>query len=42
MKILFEELLPRLETVELAGQPKWTQSAFISGPKTLPINFTAA
>lgn len=42
MKILFEELLPRLKTVELSGQPKWTQSAFISGPKTLPIRFTPA
>jgi cytochrome P450 len=42
MRILFEELLPRLKTIEIAGEPKWTQSSFLSGPKRLPIRFTAA
>ena len=42
MRILFEALLPRLKTIELAGEAKWTQSAFVSGPKRLPIRFTLA
>ncbi|HEY2658347.1 MAG TPA: cytochrome P450 [Caulobacteraceae bacterium] len=42
MRVLMEELLPRLSAVELAGQPTWTQSSFVSGPKRLPIQFTAA
>lgn len=42
MQILFEELLPRLGAVSLAGEPAWTQSVFISGPKSLPIRFEAA
>lgn len=41
MQILFEELLPRLSAVSLAGEPAWTQSIFISGPKRLPIRFEA-
>ena len=40
MRILFEELLPRLKSVEFAGEPKLTASNFVSGPKTLPIRFT--
>lgn len=42
MRILFEELLPRIRSMELAGPPKWTQSNFISGPKKLPIRFKPA
>ncbi len=40
MRILFEELLPRLRSVEFAGQPSLSASNFVSGPKTLPIRFT--
>jgi cytochrome P450 len=39
MRILFEELLPRLKSLELAGQPQMTQAIFVNGPKTLPIAF---
>lgn len=39
MRILFEELLPRLKSVTLDGAPKRTVSWFISGPKTVPIRF---
>ncbi|MDB5480681.1 MAG: cytochrome family protein [Caulobacteraceae bacterium] len=39
MRILWEELLPHLASVELAGEPKWAQSSFVSGPKRLPIRF---
>lgn len=42
MRILFEELLPRLCSIELAGTPQWTQSSFISGPKKLPVRFKTA
>lgn len=42
MRILLEELLPRLRSIELAGETKWTQSTFVSGPKRLPIRFTRA
>jgi cytochrome P450 len=38
-RILFEELLPRLHSVELAGQPAFIESYFISGPKRLPIRY---
>jgi len=37
MRILFEELLPGLEALELDGEPKWTQAWFVNGLKTLPL-----
>jgi cytochrome P450 len=42
MRILFEELLPRLKSVELAGEPTFKVSNFVSGIKSLPIRFTKA
>jgi cytochrome P450 len=39
MRILWEELLPRLDRVELAGAPRLSEAAFVSGPKTLPIRY---
>ena len=39
MRILYEELLPRLKSVELAGSPKMSEALFVSGPKSLPIRF---
>jgi len=39
MAIFFEELLPRLESVELAGAPRRTITNFVGGPKSLPIRF---
>jgi cytochrome P450 len=42
MRILFEELLPRLKSVERVGEAKMTASNFVSGPKTLPIAFILA
>ena len=41
MRILFEALLDRLETVELAGEARRSSSTFVGGLKTLPIRFTA-
>lgn len=40
MKILFNELLDRIETLELAGEPKRANSTFVGGLKTLPIKYT--
>jgi len=41
MRILWEELLPRLGSISLTGVPKLSQSNFVSGPKSVPIRFTA-
>jgi cytochrome P450 len=39
MKALFGALLPRLEHVELAGEPELVRSTFVSGLKRLPIRY---
>ena len=41
MRILFEALLDRLDSVELAGEPKRAKSTFVGGLKTLPLRFSA-
>ncbi|NVE95252.1 cytochrome P450 [Altererythrobacter lutimaris] len=41
MRILFETLLDRIETIELAGEPKRATSTFVGGLKSLPIRFDA-
>jgi cytochrome P450 len=42
MRILMEELLPRLKSIQLAGEPARVQSVFVGGLKRLPIRFEAA
>lgn len=42
MRILMEELLPRLKSLELAGEPARVESVFVGGLKRLPIRFVAA
>ncbi len=39
IRILFEELLPLLKSVRLAGEPRMTESFFVNGLKYLPIEF---
>jgi cytochrome P450 len=39
MRVLWEELLPRLEMVELDGEPRNMQASFVCGPKSVPIRF---
>jgi cytochrome P450 len=39
IRILFEELLPRLKSVKLAGEPLLSHSFFVNGLKSLPITF---
>jgi cytochrome P450 len=42
MRILWEELLPKIDRLELAGEPKMSEAAFVNGPKSLPVRFKAA
>ncbi|MGX6509654.1 cytochrome P450 [Rhodococcus sp. SJ-2] len=42
MKKFFAELLPRLNSVELAGEPELTATTFVGGLKHLPIRYTMA
>jgi hypothetical protein len=37
MRILWEELLPKIAELELAGEPKLSIANFVSGLKTLPV-----
>lgn len=39
MRILWEELLPRLAEVDLGGVPAMSEAVFVNGPKRLPIRF---
>jgi cytochrome P450 len=41
MIALFRELLSRIEHVELAGEPSWTETSFLGGLKRLPIRYRA-
>jgi hypothetical protein len=42
MSIFWEELLPRLQRVELAGQPRLTVTNFVGGLKSLPVRVEMA
>ena len=42
MRILWEEMLPRLESVEIAGTPALSEAFFVNGPKRLPLRFKLA
>lgn len=37
MRVLLQELLGRLQSVELIGEPSWTESTLVGGVKHLPI-----
>jgi cytochrome P450 len=39
LRAFFRELLPRLESIELAGEPEYTVSTFVGGPKRVPIRY---
>lgn len=41
VRIMFEELLRRLDSIELAGPPEYVRSNFIHGIKRLPVRATA-
>ena len=40
IRVLFEELIPRLEHVELVGPAERTAAAFVGGVKHLPVRWT--
>ena len=42
MRILFETLLDRIDTVEPAGEPRRAKSTFVGGLKTLPLRIVPA
>ena len=42
MRILFEELLPRISTLELDGPFRRKRANFVTSIKTLPVRFTVA
>jgi cytochrome P450 len=42
MRILFNELLPRVKSIELAGEPEREQSNLVSNWRTMPVRFTKA
>lgn len=42
LTILWEELLPKLKTIELAGVPRPVKTNFVSSFKSLPVKFTKA
>jgi cytochrome P450 len=42
IKALLAELLPRLRSIELAGEPSLVQSTFVSGLKRLPLRYELA
>ncbi|NUP80954.1 MAG: cytochrome P450 [Nonomuraea sp.] len=40
IRALFAELVPRLESVELDGEPAWVATTFVGGLKHLPIRYS--
>ncbi|GAA3128899.1 cytochrome P450 [Streptosporangium carneum] len=42
MRIMFEELLPRISDIRLAGEPRRVRSNFVNGIKDLPVTVTLA
>lgn len=39
LRTFFEEILPRLKSVSLDGEPSFTHSWFVNGPRILPLHF---
>ena len=39
IRIVFEELLPHLRSVEMAGDPRMVETIFVGGLKSLPVRF---
>ncbi|MEV0280549.1 cytochrome P450 [Streptomyces sp. NPDC050610] len=42
LRVLFEELLPRLADIRLTAEPRRVRSNFVNGLKELPVEITAA
>ena len=39
LRAFFRELLPRLDSVELDGEPEYVLATFVGGPKNVPIRY---
>jgi cytochrome P450 len=39
-RALYNELIPRLRSIELAGEPSYMHTLFVGGPKHLPIRYS--
>jgi cytochrome P450 len=39
LQAFLNELLPRLEHIELAGEPAYMATTFVGGPKRMPVNY---
>ena len=42
IRALYNGLLPRLKSIEIAGKPRNTHANFVSGLKTMPVRFKFA
>jgi cytochrome P450 len=40
MNSLYTELMPRLESIELTGEPELSATTFVGGLKHLPIRYS--
>lgn len=40
VEMFFKELLPRLEHIEMAGEPEGVQALFVGGLKSMPVTYT--
>lgn len=40
IRTMLGKLRERVRTIELAGEPQWTASSFVSGVKHLPVRYT--
>ena len=40
IRFLYEAIFNRIKTFELLGEPRWVESTFVSGLKTLPVRIT--
>ena len=41
-RALYRELIPRLRSIELTGEPAFMETLFVGGPKHLPIGYELA
>ena len=39
MRALFDELIPRLESIEFDGEPRLSAANFVNGPKKMPVRY---
>ncbi|GAB5412812.1 MAG: cytochrome P450 [Congregibacter sp.] len=39
VECFFRELLSRIDTIEIAGEPEWVKAVFVGGLKSLPVRY---